>query len=526
MFKSHSDAGIIGPKFVYPDGRLQEAGALIDADANVVQLGKFGDPTDVEFNLARAVHYSSAACVMIKKDVFEEVLGFDLCWDPAYYEDCDLCLKVGLLGLKTYYCPETTIVHIESATSADHGRSLQLNNIVQINRDKFIQRWGTFLRGEDSGPTSLVQRGAFTTLADSKTRKRVAIYSPFNMLPGGGEAYLLSIAEAFLADNSVTLITSAPYSRLRLLTMARELGINIDTLRIVTFDQARTMPVFDLFIAMANEIVPPTPGLGHRNIYVCQFPFPHSDETFRQRQHYWKDYERVVVYSSFVSEHTSAAISKYSLSEKFVDIIPPPVKLINRSGVEKGNIILGVGRFFTGGHCKRHDVMIEVFRSLLESAPPGTELHLLGSLHPENQHRNYFLNLQNISQGLPVFFHPNASREAMEDLYRRAFIYWHAAGIGVDISVEPEKCEHFGITVIEAMSAGCIPVVMGCGGPAKLVDHGRTGFCFSSTDEMAELTKRVLAGRNEPWVTQMASAAEEEAYLFSTDKFANAWQQL
>ena len=129
-FHDHSDCGVAGPKFVYPNGLLQEAGALLDEEGVSVQIGKFQDPETPRFNRGRVVDYVSAAAVLLRKNTFEKVLGFDFMYEPAYYEDVDLCLKVGQLGLNTYYVPESCVVHHENATTADSKNSLLLNNVV------------------------------------------------------------------------------------------------------------------------------------------------------------------------------------------------------------------------------------------------------------------------------------------------------------------------------------------------------------------------------------------------------------
>ena len=525
VFEQYADAGASGPKFLYPDGRLQEAGACINDAGDAVQIGKFESPDNEQYNELSPVSYCSAACLMIRRSVFEQVLGFDLCWEPAYYEDVDLCLKVALLGLRTYYCPTSTILHIEHATTGDRRTGLGLeNNIVAINRGKFTRRWGDWLRG-GCKPEHLFP-GPRPVTGRSTTGLRVGLFTPYALVPGGGEMYLLSLAESFLPDAEVTLITSESYSRIRLLTIARELALDLDRLSLATLQRAQKMTEFDLFIAMSNSVLPPIAGLGKRNVHVCQFPFPMNHIAVGQQWQLASGYEFTAVYSEFARSHTTAATRRLQLPEKPIHVISPPVNLVDRAGNRKKNLILSVGRIFTGDHCKRHDLMIEVFRNILARGYQGIELHIAGSLHPESRHREYFVQLQEMARGLPVFFHLNASRQELEELYRSALVYWHAAGIGVDITASPEKCEHFGITVVEAMSAGCIAVVADQGGPAELVDHTRTGFHFRDGSELAELTGRILTECEEQWVTAMAAAAADQAQAYAKANFVHAWRLL
>jgi O-antigen biosynthesis protein len=525
VFDIRENAGAVGPKFVYPDGRLQEAGARIEQNGHAVQIGKFDASDDVRYNELRAVDYCSAACLMVRRDTFERVLGFDLCWEPAYYEDVDLCFKIALLGLRTYYCPKSTVVHLEHVTTGDPRTGLQLQNIVEINRAKFMHRWGEWMR-QGRRPDHLLGVIQPITHRKSLAGPSVGILATYPLIPGGGEMYLLSLAEGLLPDASVMLITPEAYSRVRLFTMARELSLDLHGLEISTLAEAQMMAKLDIFVAIGNTVLPPVPGLGRRNIYICQFPFPMERAALITQRQSWDDYELVVVYSEFVRTHLRAAVRQIALEEKPIQIIAPPVNLVDRATTRNRNIILGVGRIFIGGHTKRHDVMIEAFRTMVNQGHNEMELHIAGALHPEQQHREYFLQLQEMARGLPVIFHLNPSRQELDELYRAALVYWHAAGFGIDIAVSPEKCEHFGITVVEAMSAGCIPVVAGQGGPAELVESGRTGFYFGDIAELAAITSKVWAGRADPWVADIAAAAVDRAQIYAKANFVKEWRRL
>ena len=107
------------PAWSIPTAACRKPGAFVDDVAVAVQRGKFYPLTPWERETTMVVDYCSAACFLTTREIFDRVSGFDPIFEPAYYEDVDLCLKIACLGLFVYYCPQVEIVHIENATSAD-----------------------------------------------------------------------------------------------------------------------------------------------------------------------------------------------------------------------------------------------------------------------------------------------------------------------------------------------------------------------------------------------------------------------
>ena len=92
--------------------------------------------------------------------------------------------------------------------------------------------------------------------------------------------------------------------------------------------------------------------------------------------------------------------------------------------------ILTVGRFFVGGHAKRHDVLISAFKSICDRFDEPVEFHLAGSSTPGGEHMDYLAALKASAVGHPIYFHVNCSEQDLQGLYRDALVYWHGAGIG------------------------------------------------------------------------------------------------
>ncbi len=131
-FEAHADAGLVGAKLLYPDGRLQEAGGVVFADGSGWNYGRNEDPADCRFNYLRDADYISGAAIAIPRALFERLGGFDVRYAPAYYEDTDLAFSVRAAGLRVLYQPQAVVAHDEGTTAgtdpSSGAKSAQLRN--------------------------------------------------------------------------------------------------------------------------------------------------------------------------------------------------------------------------------------------------------------------------------------------------------------------------------------------------------------------------------------------------------------
>jgi GT2 family glycosyltransferase/SAM-dependent methyltransferase len=145
--ESERDVAIVTPKFIYPDGSLAEAGGIIWRDGTGANYGRGGDPGQCYYQYRRDVDYGSAAALMVKRDFWREVGGFDERFLPMYYEDTDLCFEARALGLRVMFEPLARVVHIEGATAGVDETSGHKRHQDQ-NRPKFVEKWRERLQKE------------------------------------------------------------------------------------------------------------------------------------------------------------------------------------------------------------------------------------------------------------------------------------------------------------------------------------------------------------------------------------------
>lgn len=141
-FEEFENVGAVGPKFVYPTGHLQEAGASLASDGTSTMIGLNDNPADPRFNYTRRVDYVSGACLLASTELLKRVGGFSEDFLPCYCEDSDLCLSIRGLGYDIYYNPAATIIHHLSKTTAATDETFKMACIAK-NVSVLNNKWAS-----------------------------------------------------------------------------------------------------------------------------------------------------------------------------------------------------------------------------------------------------------------------------------------------------------------------------------------------------------------------------------------------
>jgi GT2 family glycosyltransferase len=130
----------VGPKVIFPDGRLQEAGCFLRPNGESGMVGLFRNPRDGVFCYDRDVHYCSGAALMVRRLSVGGTL-FDETYAPAYCEDADLCLRLQEGGHRVRYSHRATVIH-HLSVSTDRLPNSRKRLMVSRNQQLLVEKWG------------------------------------------------------------------------------------------------------------------------------------------------------------------------------------------------------------------------------------------------------------------------------------------------------------------------------------------------------------------------------------------------
>ena len=416
----------VGPMFLYPDGRVQEVGGLALPTGDVVQVGKGAVWGPDHYDTPCAVDFCSAACLMMRRSDFLEVGGFGFEWEPAYYEDADLCLKLWTRCGKVMVNPAARVIHIESKTTS--SSQLQLHNISEINRARFVAKWGPWLEARQGhSPSDLIPR---TELAVPARCEAIDPHQPRAKGPmprSSSIPRIRSHPEAESASSSswrrtsrrlfgtarVAIATPHRYSTTRLRQIAGTFGF--DHVVGTPVPWAEIEPENCRFsVVLGNTILPPTHAFGEYSVYQLQFPFWVPDQEISERGSWLGEFDEIWVYSEFVRRHVNGLVRHYGLAAPPHPGDHATRRLASRRGMAGPGTNAGrssrSGGSSPAATTSARTSCIEAFRRILETGMKGVELALAGAIHPSPAGRARFYELQQLAEGLPCSLHPNIGR--------------------------------------------------------------------------------------------------------------------
>lgn len=348
---------------------------------------------------------------------------------------------------------------------------------------------------------------------------KIALFDPYLDALGGGEKYLLTIAEYFSANHEVHLF----WDNQNIKTKIHNWGnLNLEKIKIVPnifihhswISKYRILKTYDTLFYVTDGSLFFSPA--KKNILIIQIPDRRMYTQSIINKLKLKNWQVQLCYSQYV--------------KKIIDpwwgtnltVLSPPVDIAQFTPLKKEKIILSVGRFFLHPHCKKQDFLVTTFRKMVDQGLTNWRLLLCGGVEAEG--KEYLDQVSNLAKGYPIEISTNISFNKLKEFYGQASIYWHATGVGEDLDTFPEKAEHFGITTLEAMSAGAVPVVIKAGGQIEIVDDNINGFFWQKEAELINLTKNLIS--NKSLLNNISQNAIKRSKDFSKERFCREIQVL
>ena len=336
---------------------------------------------------------------------------------------------------------------------------------------------------------------------------RAAIYDPYLDTGGGGERYILAVAEALKKNGYEVDIAWRDEKILDWLSVrtGRDYtGINV----VPSISQGSG---YDLVFWLSDGSIPLL--FAKKNIIHFQTPFQNVGGRNILNRLKLMRISSVVCNSNFTKTFIDR---EYGVKST---VLYPPVSTGDFFSGKKENIILYVGRFSTLQQSKRQDVLIDCFKKL---NPKGWRLVLAGG--SEVGGKDFVEDLKRDAKGLRIDILENLPFSEMKELYSKAKIFWSAAGYGVDEETAPYKVEHFGMTLVEAMAAGCIPIATNKGGYKEVIKSSQNGFLWNEKEELIKITEGLI--KDERRLTSLAEKAKKDAENFSEERFEREFKEL
>ena len=332
---------------------------------------------------------------------------------------------------------------------------------------------------------------------------KAAIVNPYLDTMGGGERYSLSFALALVSKGYDVHFQWKDKS----IKEKLEKRFGMDLSKVTFVDNVKRGDGYDVCFWVSDGSIP---TLRARSNFL-HFQVPFTDVNGFSLLNKMKLYRvKKIICNSF-------------FTKKFIDeeyrvnsiVIYPPVDVAKIKSKRKQNMILFVGRFSQLKQAKNQDVLIKAFKKFYNAGYSDWKLILAGGV--EVGVGDYLEKLEKMIGDYPVEIVKSPDFKKIKELYGYAKIYWSAVGFGEDENKEPEKVEHFGISLVEAMAGGAVPVVYSAGGYKEIISEGKTGFLFKRESELVKITKGLAKQKGK--LREISKKAKEASKVYEYDRF-------
>ncbi len=420
------DTGIVGPKLLYPDGRIQSAGSHRNTDAPqwFDHYYRFQEENYGPANIPQYCIGVTGACMYVKREFLNYVGVLDDNFQFAF-EDMDWCVRGWEAGYRTLYFPAATLTHVESATRA---KNATITEKEKQSISYFWEKWGDWFDKrnvrDQQGRIKIIF--VLQTMGMSGGIKIVFEHASrlaergFNVEVWGMDWH----GRPWEMNEQVKIRTFKNYERMTI-ALEKEEAIKVATWWETAFpvwlaSVKKGIPVY--FIQEFETWFYPGDVVAQASVVAC----------------YRKEFKNMTTSKYNLGEIKSLGLTATAIPCGYDDTNYKQLKGVSR----EANVLLAVGRRFFQ---KNFKMTFEAWKSLGEKRP---DMWLFGIEK----------DMQKMDKRIAYFEKP--SNEEVNKLYNQATVF-----------VQTSRHEGFSLPILEAMAAGC---------PVICTDaHGNRDFCFS-----------------------------------------------
>lgn len=344
---------------------------------------------------------------------------------------------------------------------------------------------------------------------------KIGIFDPYLDSLSGGEKYILTAASCLSKKHNVYLfwddkkIVKKAKDKFAIDLAKVKVVSNIFTPKTSSGKRFLQSKKYDAILFLSDGSIP---LVGCRLYIHFQFPVEWVNARPVITRVKIKRAKRIICNSKFTKEYIDKKFGVNSL------VIYPPVDDFKAQLSKKENVILNVGRYGklpNGTSFKKQEFLIEAFKKIIDKGINDWKLYLVISFAKKDSQN--VQKLKKLAKGYPIQFFENIDLKGLKEIYAKSKIYWHAAGFGENLNTSPELAEHFGITTVEAMKNGLVPIVINAGGQKEIVSDRLDGFLWEQETELIAFTQELM--QDVELFKTLSSQAIKNSAKFSKKEF-------
>ncbi|MEI2298681.1 glycosyltransferase [Ensifer sp. MJa1] len=497
------DVGIVGPKLLYENGRVQHAGMVTGVRRLVgTAFHSYPSNSTAHYNFLQSVREVSlicGACLAISKKVFEQVGGFDAVNAGIAHSDVDLCFKVRQAGYTCVYTPYAEMIHIGHLSIGGMEKRAFKKDKADIY---LMRRWGEYCARDPYFPKSMRDllyidsQEPFTYFpahGNYEVESRDILIFSHDLSASGAPRIVLDMVRVLIAQGAFVLVVSPEDGPVRDEIIVAGGHVIIDPLalsgNVNITDLGKNFDIIIANTAICWPVVQQFSSFTRVVLYV------HETELVEQLHRRQPKFRRalelsdsVLTGSALATAHLRRAGYTGSVTEVAYGVEEFP-RNISQSP-EKGVITISV--LATIEPRKGQDLVIAAYRLLPDDVQDKTILRISGRCND----LKFYTLLKDLSDGNPgVYFEGSLDY----DTYRRRLS-------DSDIIVCASRDDTLPLVSLDALAAGKILICSNQTGTAAYIENNVSGLVLRENtpecirdallEALVALTSQGFMGRN------------------------------